>query len=228
MSYVLGVMGIKGAGKDTLAEILTSMYGFKRLAFADALYQEVADAFGVPVSFLQNRDTKETPLPELSMIHCSNADFITVLKEAVLAAGNSFSVLMPNSPRYVLQIWGTEFRRTGYSDSYWLDQVKSSICDNPQSNFVIADCRHVNEADFISTLQNGLLIRVRRPVVEEKWLADLKASGTAAHSSETALMHRPAYFVFENKENDMFGFRQQVTEFMDNLVSSDTTKAKAA
>src|SRR6476661_846445 len=78
---ILGLLGAKGAGKDTAAKLFIQKYGYRRIAFADALYLEVANAFGVTVEFLNNRDTKETPLPELALSHCQDADFVQVLGE---------------------------------------------------------------------------------------------------------------------------------------------------
>ena len=44
MLRVIGLSGKMGAGKDTVAELLGQAHGFRRVAFADVLKREVAEA----------------------------------------------------------------------------------------------------------------------------------------------------------------------------------------
>ena len=55
MSLIIGVSGKKGAGKDTVATIIQSLYPctFGRIGFATALKQEVAMATGRSVEFIE-------------------------------------------------------------------------------------------------------------------------------------------------------------------------------
>ena len=125
---VVGLIGLKGAGKDTCAAFLVQERGYIRAAFADALYSEVSKAYGVSVEFLQNRDTKETPQAELALSRCGDERFKQVgLQVAadeqdargVLNAGGvpagdesdaglghwiKAELAAPRSPRWVLQI----------------------------------------------------------------------------------------------------------------------------
>lgn len=219
MQTVVGVLGMRGAGKDTFANQLVTRLGFKRIAFADALYQEAAAAYGVSAQFLGVRETKETDLPELRLSRCVDEQFVEVAaahatrdrrlrtaalelyrtgkltthvsrrrQKALLKAGRS--------PRWVLQLWGTDYRRRSRFgvDSYWLDKVRAVIEHAPQTNFVIPDVRFRNEVAFVRSFEGparGLLIRIRRPSMEAAEALRRKKGGLAAHPSETELLNQP-------------------------------------
>lgn len=209
---VVGLIGLKGAGKDTCASFLIEERGFLRVAFADKLYQEAADAYGVTVAFMGLREQKEKPLLRLQLKRCADMRFRQVgLIECAKEQGRSVRKALQNhrwvnrelrkfrSPRWVLQKWGTEYRRKLDDDSYWLNQVKAVIDANPEQNFVITDVRFSNEANFVGGI-NGVLVRIRRPSLEAQAEADRKAKGTAAHPSETELLNWPTNHTFVNEE----------------------------
>lgn len=231
---LVGLLGAKGSGKDTAARYLieglsangSPVAGFRRIGFADALYLEVARAFGVTVEFLSNRDTKETPLRELALENCSDLAFIetVALLEGVQlgAVGEQRNdtarmfLAKPRSPRFVLQTWGTEYRRRGARgcDSYWLDQVTTVVDASPKTHFVVTDVRFENEAQFIERA-GGLLVRVRRPALEAREALERAASGTAAHPSETALLHRTVHAEILNEEGNPDSLRQGLVHLLE-------------
>jgi hypothetical protein len=201
---VLGLIGVKGAGKDTAATTLIEQFGFERVAFADALYREVAEAFGVSVEFLGNRDTKELAQDELKLLNCTSSEFVSTALDIAEEEGLELDVRTPLSPRWVLQLWGTEFRRIREGhDSYWLDRVNDIIRANPTVNFVVTDVRFVNEARYITNSLGGKLIRIRRPVLEAKEALARAANGTAAHRSEVELLTYPTDLEAINVEGQM-------------------------
>jgi hypothetical protein len=201
---IIGLTGSKGAGKDTAAAALAEQLGFRRVAFADALYLEVADAFGVTVPYLANRDTKETPLPELAIDRCTDPRFIKALRSAAVDHGVPLDTACPRSPRWILQRWGTEYRRQYCrDDAYWLDQVQRAIDANPERDFVVTDVRYLNEAQFIRRAGEhrcSRLVRVRRPKVEAMMASDQSTSETAGHRSETEMLGYPADLELINEE----------------------------
>lgn len=217
MRQIIGLLGVKGSGKDTCAQFLTDEQDYARIGFADALYEEVADAFGVTVAFLGNRETKEKDLPELALNRGSDAAFAKVVQEELgLAPGESIEHFnaAPRSPRLVLQFWGTEYRRRRGVDSYWLDVVRSAIAAQEYRHFVVTDVRFNNEANFIESLacmgSTGILVRIRRPVLEEREAAERSTQGRAAHPSETELLARPVSFEVENIEGDQDSLRRGI------------------
>lgn len=195
MQKIVGLLGVKGSGKDTAAQFLVSSRGYRRIGFADALYKEAANAFGVTVEFLNNRDTKETDLPQLALSVCQDRVYAACV-EHCLRLGGSLTpeeLEAPRSPRFILQFWGTEYRRRGVpglcegADSYWLDKVKAVIVDNPDTSFVVTDVRFRNEFNFVREI-GGMLARVRRPELEAREALERAKSGRAAHGSETELL----------------------------------------
>lgn len=200
MQKVVGLVGMRGAGKDTAAKILIK-HGWRRIAFADALYDEVAQAFEVTTDFLGDRDKKELPQAELALAYCRDNGFITmVLAHQGLRVGESsaqdlLAVLnQPHSPREILQKWGTEYRRRSYRDDYWRAQVHQAIQAEPQVNFVVTDVRFPDEARLVEETLQGKLGRVVRPSLHGD--DDL----TLLHASEVALRDYPIELVFINEE----------------------------
>jgi hypothetical protein len=169
---VLGLTGHPGSGKDSCAEALEPLF-FQSVAFADALRLEVAAAFRVDVRMLTDRVTKEVPLPALSIGMCGVRGFVH------WAMDQRLCLQAPRSPRWVLQRWGTEFRRAQNPD-YWVLQVERWIGRRTglgHTRFVITDVRMDNEAALVRRL-GGRLVRVHRP------LGPPMAADTVGHSSE--------------------------------------------
>jgi hypothetical protein len=227
-------MGGKGAGKDTLANYLVTQRNFVRIAFADALYQEVSKAFNVSIDFLQNRDTKELPLPEMALDRCRDNNFTHCLAEelgivSILPTSQLFTELTkPRSPRQIMQWWGTEYRRKSKlygKDSYWLDQVMDVIAKPPTTNFVVTHVRFSNEADLIESFvelcsQSGIILtkgelwRVTRRSIDDAAAARrLSGDPTALHPSEVELLTRPALFVADNVDGNPDSLQEAIKSY---------------
>jgi hypothetical protein len=171
---VIGLTGHPGSGKDSCAQVLTSHY-FQSVAFADALRLEVARAWRVDVRMLTDRVTKEVPLPAFDIGVCNEPDFLR------WAMQQRHCLLQPRSARWVLQHWGTDFRRVFCEDpDYWVRQVERWVLRMTglgRLYFVITDVRMPNEAALVRRL-GGKLVRVHRPDLPPM------AADTAGHSSE--------------------------------------------
>jgi len=139
---VIGITGRKSNGKDTVGNFLVDNYGYKRLAFADALKSACKEIFGFNDEQLYG-NLKETDDEQWKV-----------------------------SPRLVLQYVGTDLFREQISNimphiekNIWVNVVKVKILkewkNNPNQKFVITDVRFPNEIDLINEL-SGLTIRVRR------------------------------------------------------------------
>lgn len=187
---IIGLCGARNAGKDAVAGILAARFGVKQISFGEPIYQEVSKAFGVPVSLLAKRETKETALPELALINCTDYRFVlTVVNEAGKAPTHGFLV-EPKSPREILQLWGTEYRRKQFGADYWIRQVERTLQDNPAQDFCISDVRLLREVEVIERA-GGQMWRVRRPGQEV-------VDGRNAHASESELANFEAGVVIEN------------------------------
>lgn len=212
MRKIIGLSGLKGAGKDTCAAFLIEQLGFERVAFADKLYREAAEAFGVTVEFLGNRETKESNLAQLSLQNCSDPRFVQCVAEVLKldqSSGQSDYLQLPLSPRVVMQLWGTEFRRKKGIDSYWLDIVHKVIMASPEKSFVITDVRFLNEVKFVKQI-GGINVRLRRPALEAAEALQRAKNGTAAHSSETELLNVVSDAELVNEEGNPASLREGI------------------
>ena len=210
---IIGVTGIRGAGKDTLAGMLGELYGFRRIAFADRLYQEVAEAFGVTVEFLQNRGLKEQLRPELGLAHCQDPAFVAAALKVCLSP-------VANSARAVLQVWGTEYRRA-VDDDYWLRAAQVQMLQTP-GHVVITDVRYRNEADLLRDM-GGMLVRVVRPAIYAAWETDPRSQ----HPSERDLLLYPVNHTFYNEEGNPGALEEQMVRFM-RLLQAHIRRDKQA
>lgn len=172
MSLIIGLTGAAGAGKDTVAQMLTHV-GWRSTAFANALYWEVSEHWHVDASLLMRRATKETPVPALAAGQCCVASWL----HACSVEGHS--LIEPRSARWLLQQWGT-YRRAQRPD-YWVRHVLAWIAAergrHPTVPLIITDVRMGNEAAALRQL-GAHIVRVHRPD------ATPLAEDTAGHVSE--------------------------------------------
>jgi hypothetical protein len=150
---LVALCGLHGAGKDTVADALPA----RKLAFADVLYREVAEAFGVTVAELKCRETKEVASERLKTLSCKNRQFGFYVQG--VAHG---SPALPRSPRQILQWWG-DFRRAQDPD-YFTGRTREAVefAGYQGQPVVITDCRFPNEAAMVRQL-GGQIWQVVRP-----------------------------------------------------------------
>lgn len=165
---VIGLCGAAGAGKDTAASL---MDGHRAIAFADVLYQEVAQAYCCDVEELRDRDAKEVPQMWLTGIDCEDEGFCNYL-ESVDIWQSDADACKPCSPRQILQWWG-DYRRAQDPD-YFVKAVRLEVCAGMRK-VVITDVRFANEAALIRQL-GGEIWQIVRPGV---------AAGGTGHKSDT-------------------------------------------
>lgn len=151
MQKVIAITGLKGSGKDTIAEIICKYdKSFVPLAFADHLKDIVA------LMFTWNRDMLSGRFPESREWREQPDEFWT--KEL----GIEFT------PRKALTTVGTDLIRGTILEHIWDIIVKKKIIDHPTTNFVITDCRFPNE---ISVLRNlgAVIVEVQRGELPFWW-----------------------------------------------------------
>jgi hypothetical protein len=188
---LLGLAGAAGSGKDAVADYLVQRYGFIKFSFSDALYREVAAAFGLPdESLLRDRETKEKETPLLTLDKCADGGFRATVFHLVPGLpgapmqGEGKIPTFPLSPRQILQWWGTEYRRA-QDPGYWVARAREFMYAvhkappyselRPQC-FVNTSVRFENERRFIQQLY-GTVWHLRRDA----------AAPVASHESETPL-----------------------------------------
>lgn len=136
---IIGLSGLKGSGKSTVAKILCEKHNFIEFAFADPLKRGVQEMFGLSDFQLYG-------------------DYI--VKEMVDPFWNV-------SPRVLMQIVGTELMRNELPrhipdmNNIWIRMMEKRIkeCNHPR--IVISDCRFLDESCMIRN-NNGLILRICR------------------------------------------------------------------
>ena len=164
---IIGLCGLIGSGKGTVADILVDEHKFEKISFADKLKDAVS------VLFDWDREMLEGETSESRFWREQEDTFWT--KET----GRKIT------PRLVLQEFGTDCMRNGFFDGVWVSFVRKRIIENPEINFVIPDVRFVNEADIIKGLSGKVWCVKRGP--DPLWFrqyVDLDIEPTDVHSSE--------------------------------------------
>jgi len=140
---IIGICGLIGSGKGTVADILVEEHNFKKLSFADSLKDGVAAMFDWPRHLLEG-DTEESrewrEIPDIFWTEETGKEI---------------------SPRLVLQLVGTECMRNGFYDGIWVSLAKKKLIRFPNQNWVIPDTRFENEINMIHSV-GGKIWRVKR------------------------------------------------------------------
>ena len=202
MGKVIGICGLIGSGKGTVADILVEEYGFKKLSFADKLKDAVAEMFDWPRDLLEGdtnegRAWRETP----------DQFWSRELDRDI-------------TPRYVLQVFGTECMRQGFYDGIWVSMVKKQLLNAPMINWVIPDTRFPNEVNMIKSV-GGTVWCIKRGE-NPKWFDLYKYQGippTDIHPSEWAWAHTNFNFKILNND-DVDKLKHKVNRAIDDLQSN--------
>jgi hypothetical protein len=191
LPILIGLAGYAGSGKDTAADYLVHTHGFIKLAFADPLREEVANAWRINPAgqhIFSERSLKEHSTSLLALAHCADGAFV----EAIIAESKQNGELTddelrdalycPRSPRWVLQHWGTNYRRWLTAEDYWARQIARRIEQHMADgqSVVISDVRFDDEAELIHK-NGGQVWRV--------WRHQVTPTGYS-HSSETPISTR--------------------------------------
>jgi len=163
---IIGLCGLIGAGKGTVADILVDQ-GFKKVSFADKLKDGVSTIFGWERSMLEGDTDESRAWRELRDDFWSN------------------ETKMEISPRLVLQLFGTDCMRDGFYDGVWVSLLKKTILDNPEQNYVVPDVRFENEVNMLHDI-GGEVWEVKRGP-DPQWLIEYETTGVVpkdVHTSE--------------------------------------------
>jgi hypothetical protein len=197
---IIGLLGFISSGKGTAGEILTEI-SFTPLSFAGSLKDSVSAIFGWPRNLLEG-DTEES------------RDF----RETVdLFWSKKFGKEV--TPRYILQIFGTEVCRNNLLDNIWVDSLERKIYEH--NNVVITDVRFDNEIDFIKSL-GGVLIQIDRKETRPDWfhsIADLKKlEELQIHPSEYVWYGNDKIDYIIDNDSDLIDLEWKIYDIIDNCI----------
>ncbi len=133
MVKLVGLLGTKGVGKDTVGDYLVSRYGYEKRAFATPIKEACAVLFQLPSARFEG-DEKEVCDPEHGL-----------------------------SPREMMQLVGTDFFRDLVRHDFWIRHFQRWYANRqtPPHRVVVTDLRFQNEVDIIKAL-GGVVWRVTR------------------------------------------------------------------
>ncbi len=194
---IIGICGLIGSGKGTVADILVEYSDFQKISFADKLKDGVASVYG------WDRDMLEGDTDRSRLWREEVDDFWT--KET----GRKIT------PRLVLQEFGTDCMRNGFFDGVWVSLVKQHMIDNPHYNYVIPDVRFPNEMTMIRGL-NGVVWQVRRGELPH-WFTAWRDYGMppseTVHESEYMWVEQDSKFdAIINNDNDLDSLKSRVKD----------------
>lgn len=163
MGKLIGLAGLKGAGKDSAAFYLSRCFGFRRLALADPIRDGLLAMLDLTLDELNNRAFKEAPIDWLGC-----------------------------SPRHLMQTLGTEWGRTHIAGDLWLRIASRRISASQNEghrNIVITDIRFENEAEWIRE-QGGVIWHIVRPADSDVSDQHLSEAGIQVWPGDEVILNR--------------------------------------
>ena len=149
---IIGLVGNKNVGKDTLADYLVENKKFIKYAFADPLKKGLKELFGLSDEQL-NGNLKEVIDPEWNI-----------------------------TPRELMQFFGTEVMQFKLQEliptlkrTFFLKRFEQFVLDNPDKNIVVSDVRFQHELDKILQHQ-GIIIKISRKNASKTFLNHVSES----------------------------------------------------
>jgi hypothetical protein len=151
---IIGITGLIGSGKDTIASHLLEKYGYERYSWATPLKDITATLFGWDRDMLEGVTSEQREKREQ----------VDPWWDKKL---NKYDLV---SPRWALQFIGTEVMRNTFHQDIWVLAGMKRI--EGKKNVVIPDTRFPNEIKAIKEM-GGVIWNVQRGPLPE-WYNDFK------------------------------------------------------
>lgn len=206
---LVALAGRQGSGKTTLANDLLRG-GFRRLSFAGRLKRLVAQLYGWDEESLYSEQGKQEPLPREVQWGPVQAEMLGAMIDAsrpLRSERREFA-----TRREALQYVGTDVLRQ-YDDQFHLNSVREAVAAAPRADFVLDDCRFLNELQVMREL-DAIPMFVTRP-------ARFQYNN---HKSESELRRRHFRYVIVNDRSQpelVRGFQRLLSYAMDEQDIKD-------
>ncbi len=187
---LIGIVGLIGSGKDTVANRLVEKHGYIRDSFAKSLKDAVASMFNWDREMLEGNTSESREWREQPDKFWSEK----MGKEI--------------TPRWVLQYFGTEVMRQGMYDAIWVDSV---IGRYKGENTVISDTRFQNEIKNIKA-HGGIVVLVKREEIPTR--EEMQKQG--AHQSEWDWIGSNFDYIIDNTSS-LEGLNANIDQFIRQL-----------
>lgn len=149
-NILIGLVGCKQVGKDTVATFLTSHVGFHQRSFAKPIKDACRLIFQIESKYFEDGDLKEV----VNDVHGM-------------------------SPRQMMQTLGTDMFRNMIHPNFWVNHFMRWYNEANLPKVVVSDVRFQNELDAIKSL-GGIIIKIVRETgysddhISEKGVSQLK------------------------------------------------------
>ena len=185
---IIGICGLIGSGKDTIADYLVSSHGFRQDSFSASLKDTLAAVFGWERNMLEGRTGSSRKWREQVDTWWATRLGIPHL-----------------TPRWAMQNLGTEVIRQHFHQDIWTASVENKL-RNIKDNIVISDCRFPNEVAAIQAA-GGIVVCVKRGAAPE-W-TDLAVADPdmmsqlypGVHASEYSWAGSKFDYIIDNNES---------------------------
>lgn len=198
---LIGLVGLIGSGKDTVAKRLCSHHGFTQDSFAHPLKDAVSKIFNWDRELLEgktkeSRDWREQPDEFWS---------------------EKFG--KPVTPRWVLQFFGTEVMRGTMHDAIWVDSL---IARYKGKNTVISDTRFQNEIVQIRKKGGKIVLVKRNEIPNKQTMID-----RGAHKSEWDWIGTDYDYILENT-GTIESLNEQIYDMTNHLLEDHRSSIQDA
>lgn len=149
------ISGWRNSGKDTAADHLVRKHGFIKLSFAGALKDMVAEQYGVPRHYFDDRELKEKALLQFPL---HDKDGFTKQVNGIMCSEMAeHDGALYHTPRSLCILEGSIKRSV--DPNYWVKRATRNL--DPNKNYVISDWRYCSEHEALAHL-NPVTVRVER------------------------------------------------------------------
>jgi len=174
---LIGLLGLIGSGKGTVADYLVEEHSFIPDSFASSLKDACAVIFSWPRPMLEGNTPESREFRE------------------IVDQWWAKELSIPNfTPRLALQLMGTDTIRNHFHQDMWLLTMKHRLQARPDADVVISDARFPNEIKLIKDA-GGIIVQVIRGHLPQWYDVAIQANrGDENAQLQMKTLHKDIHF----------------------------------